>query len=98
RCLSDWSSDVCSSDLDCELLARERVCQSLKDSRESTWLQASISLRQFSKFRFARRHPIKRLQVHFQTKQGSQQGPDLGLGSRMEIGRASCRDRAEIDG
>src|SRR5690606_41137900 len=91
----DWSSDVCSSDLEQELLAREAVLGGLHrqehprpesgpqgtEGQDSAYLAILAELRGGELKGTLRRHVL---------------GTALHVLDEPEIGRASCRERGEI--
>src|SRR5205814_2758163 len=98
RCLSDWSSDVCSSDLGLVVGRLRDLGQRMEQDREGLQLifeNTSIG--------------VGRYQADGRLEQGNpalltlldEDAGMLGSGLRAmarEIGRASCRERGEVGG
>src|SRR5205814_7934437 len=94
RCLSDWSSDVCSSDLrDTFGKLRNRMREADSSSRSAGTQKVE--------------HAVEH--VSFDDIDGSSSNPDVLLSpahnidlesrsARIQIGRASCRERVEKSG
>src|SRR5205814_3961506 len=85
RCLSDWSSDVCSSDLVCSFLRRLHPIAGIRrGARLPSPAKQSLCSQQNA-------HRLSQREVD--------RNPCLSRGERhQEIGRASCRERVESRG
>src|SRR5436853_5058654 len=92
RCLSDWSSDVCSSDLSfCSPPLLSAFLGAGGEFGEAVFAEECLG--GFDKF-------ILREQAfdHVEASLDQDRERLLGLGGDQEIGRASCRERGEIRG
>src|SRR5262245_63970527 len=83
RCLSDWSSDVCSSDLEVEPLTPRQHGTELFEEPRHGWEE---------QFEMRERH-LGRLGDERLQQRGQRGGVLL-----RQIGRASCRERVEVSG
>src|SRR3546814_4261172 len=85
--ISDWSSDVCSSDLPCSLIHK---CTAIRQTRQiigqRAMLQGLLALDAAGDV-LDLRNEVDRLAV------GAAQHRDIELDVDREIGRASCRER-----
>src|SRR5438093_6349862 len=79
RLVSDWSSDVCSSDLNGFYGS---------DGRDETVVDAP--------FAWHPAVPLSRLRIGFVAQEFEGTLADLTGSPRVQIGRASCRERVEI--
>src|SRR3546814_7950249 len=84
--ISDWSSDVCSSDLRLEVVETGRRRRWSEDEKLKTVLESLQAPRQVSAT--ARRHGLSRSQL-LQWRRSFRVEQKVA-----EIGRASCRERA----
>src|SRR5690606_39713997 len=80
----DWSSDVCSSDLECRV------------SRAASSRSCVISAMRIS-FRDETRQLMRMVGGKGMTRDAGKKMPRLAPGQR-QIGRASCRERGEVGG
>src|SRR5205814_6212008 len=97
RCLSDWSSDVCSSDLFEEVaVGREGLDPTLRAA--ATQRQGGRHIRLVLEAD-NRRDLLEALQVRWiEVEHRSAVAEDAGIDVDHEIGRASCRERGEVAG
>src|SRR5262249_59912264 len=94
RLVSDWSSDVCSSDLIAHYLLLaviHRICQPGPKTEVADWYRSTIlqPLWSFSPERFRSQDfwdAFDQIQVEGDTRGGADE---------LEIGRASCRERGQ---
>src|SRR5205814_7442276 len=95
RCLSDWSSDVCSSDLSGITGAIEQVTQVIDELKhaldEMEEVLETLELAERQKIEDERE--IESLQRALRQLHRPSQG-----GNPPQIGRASCRERGSISG
>src|SRR5262245_62518655 len=80
RCLSDWSSDVCSSDLPRELVAFPDIRPGGRPGRREHGDENEVT------------EHVLELLLHAEDAHGTEV-PDPGGDDGGEIGRASCRER-----
>src|SRR5262245_62519955 len=90
RCLIDWSSDVCSSDL--EFLG---MCEGVKEGA-GTLLDHSLFLATSDSCE-ARIHSIDSLPIMVAGTAGGKWKSGTHINGK-EIGRASCREREKVEG
>src|SRR5436853_4907225 len=88
RCLSDWSSDVCSSDLTWIPALRPPRCQKARKSRFAAALVAPPILAPIPGQQSSRKHH-HRHRCRYRRHSLAVRPQD----GRDEIGRASCRER-----
>src|SRR5205814_5419100 len=79
RCLSDWSSDVCSSDLMCDALDQIAAAIPLRALLLIGHQNAGLE-----------EQPVPAPHHHAVVERPAQ----LGFARRIEIGRASCREKS----
>src|SRR3546814_5086791 len=90
--ISDWSSDVCSSDLQERLTGIDRAL--LRDANAAGWLEAGGKDVFDRAIRIGRLRKLERLGLAAPAgRQHWQLAPDLEAALRQKIGRASCRER-----
>src|SRR5205814_3784441 len=97
RCLSDWSSDVCSSDLDAYL--RRAEAEHALNQREAATQDygAAIRLHPLEAFLYLRRGRHYTT-LHACDKALSDFDKATSLAPTSEIGRASCRKSVDNGG
>src|SRR5205814_5648007 len=92
RCLSDWSSDVCSSDLSLESLPQAeqevKAIGEIYGAQESTILIGNAAREETFKATAAN-YPV----LHFAAHGVLDDANPLYSRLLLEIGRASCRER-----
>src|SRR5690606_39406712 len=86
----DWSSDVCSSDLGASLLRLQTASLVLADAEGSEPVEPDA-------FREAEPDPFCLLEDTWLRHLELTHRDVVGLLSRHEIGRASCRERMELE-
>src|SRR5205814_7998959 len=85
RCLSDWSSDVCSSDLLDEIAVSRSAAEEIEAEQREEMTVGRIAVG-------VARGEMRDMDLH----PGA--GPADAVDFLHEIGRASCRERVEIRG
>src|SRR5205814_4570968 len=93
RCLSDWSSDVCSSDLALGGIAAQRARRGIVELH----VELRVVFERLARFRIDALGPVQIVHVLRRLDE-----PAVGAIERVEesvarekIGRASCRERVE---
>src|SRR5205814_5231138 len=98
RCLSDWSSDVCSSDLERLLRQVSRLAELVTKLLDVTRIGAGQLHLDVEEFDLV---PVVREIVERFAEQALSAGASLRVHSPtllIEIGRASCRERGDHAG
>src|SRR5262245_65876997 len=91
RCLSDWSSDVCSSDLEARTGETQRLAgQALETRAQRQMLTLDLLHRQLSYRMLLRRSEERRVGKECRSRGGAER-------EKKEVFESNCGNRARID-